>query len=121
MYTGNCESGFEPHAPGWKRGMEVFRWYEWMHDLGIHAEEVRGGGPHKGQGQGQGKGRGGKGGKGGPQRKGGGPGGQGGPRRPSSQPDPMTSTVQYIQAGLGQPGGMRQQRFRRPKPSRGFA
>jgi hypothetical protein len=33
----------------------------------------------------------------------------------------MTSTVQYIQAGLGQPGGMRQQRFRRPKPSRGFA
>jgi hypothetical protein len=33
----------------------------------------------------------------------------------------MTSTVQYIQAGLGQPGGMRPARFRRPKPSRGFA
>lgn len=104
---------FSELAPEWVQA--------WMHDLGINAEEVRGGGPHKGQGQGQGKGRGGKGGKGGPQRKGGGPGGQGGPRRPSSQPDPMTSTVQYIQAGLGQPGGMRQQRFRRPKPSRGFA
>lgn len=25
----------EPHAPGWKRGMEVFRWYEWMHDLAM--------------------------------------------------------------------------------------
>lgn len=25
----------EPHAPGWKHGMEVFRWYEWMHDLGM--------------------------------------------------------------------------------------
>ncbi|MCC7258945.1 MAG: pyridoxamine 5'-phosphate oxidase family protein [Gammaproteobacteria bacterium] len=24
-----------PHAPGWKRGMAVFRWYEWMHDLGL--------------------------------------------------------------------------------------
>jgi 23S rRNA pseudouridine2605 synthase len=101
----------------------------WMHDLGINAEEMRGGGGGQQQRQGgKGKGK-----HGGGQRKGGGPGGQGGQqgnrgqggqqgnRRPSSQPDPMTSTVQYIQAGLGQPGGMRQQRFRRPKPSRGFA
>lgn len=93
----------------------------WMHDLGINADEVRGGGGSGAQ-QRQGGGKG-KGGKHGGQRKGGGQGGQGqqGNRRPSSQPDPMTSTVQYIQAGLGQPGGMRQQRFRRPKPSRGFA
>lgn len=94
----------------------------WMHDLGVNAEEVRGGG-----GGGQQQRQGGKGKHGGGQRKGGGQGsghgqgGQQGNRRPSSQPDPMTSTVQYIQAGLGQPGGMRQQRFRRPKPSRGFA
>jgi 23S rRNA pseudouridine2605 synthase len=96
----------------------------WMHDLGINAEEVRGGG---GGGQQQRQGGKGKGKHGGGPRKGGGQGGgqgqggQQGNRRPSSQPDPMTSTVQYIQAGLGQPGGMRQQRFRRPKPSRGFA
>jgi 23S rRNA pseudouridine2605 synthase len=91
----------------------------WMHDLGINADEVRSGGG-AGAGKHPGKGRGGHNGTkgGGQQRKG---SGQGGPRRPSSQPDPMTSTVQYIQAGLGQPGGMRQQRFRRPKPSRGFA
>lgn len=25
----------EPHAPGWERGMAVFRWYEWMRDLGM--------------------------------------------------------------------------------------
>jgi nitroimidazol reductase NimA-like FMN-containing flavoprotein (pyridoxamine 5'-phosphate oxidase superfamily) len=25
----------EPHAAGWDRGMKVFRWYEWMHDLGM--------------------------------------------------------------------------------------
>ena len=25
----------EPHAPGWDRGMAVFRWYEWMADLGM--------------------------------------------------------------------------------------
>ena len=24
----------EPHAPGWDRGMEVFRWHEWVRDLG---------------------------------------------------------------------------------------
>jgi len=29
----------EPHAPGWKRGMEVFRWYEWMRDLGMDASK----------------------------------------------------------------------------------
>jgi hypothetical protein len=32
----------------------------------------------------------------------------------------MTSTVQYIQAGLGQPGGVRQHKLRRPKPPRGY-
>jgi nitroimidazol reductase NimA-like FMN-containing flavoprotein (pyridoxamine 5'-phosphate oxidase superfamily) len=25
----------EPHAPGWKHGMKIFRWYEWMHDLAM--------------------------------------------------------------------------------------
>lgn len=27
----------EPYAPGWERGMQVFRWYEWMRDLGMDA------------------------------------------------------------------------------------
>jgi 23S rRNA pseudouridine2605 synthase len=77
----------------------------WMHDLGIAAEEVRSkaGGGQRPQGQRKNKG----------QR-------QQGPR----QPDPLTSTVSYIAAG-GRPGGHRpgggqQQRFRRPKSSRGF-
>jgi nitroimidazol reductase NimA-like FMN-containing flavoprotein (pyridoxamine 5'-phosphate oxidase superfamily) len=25
----------EPHTPGWERGMAVFRWHEWMSDLGM--------------------------------------------------------------------------------------
>lgn len=25
----------EPHAEGWDHGMKVFRWYEWMSDLGM--------------------------------------------------------------------------------------
>jgi 23S rRNA pseudouridine2605 synthase len=76
----------------------------WMHDLGIGADEIRSGGqPRQGGNRNKGKG----------QR------GQGGGNRPPRQPDPMTSTVQYIAAGAGQPG-LRQQRFRRPKPSRGF-
>jgi 23S rRNA pseudouridine2605 synthase len=87
----------------------------WMHDLGIGADEVRGGGggqPRSGQGpRGKGKGPRGQGGSGGQ-------GGQG--NRPPRQPDPMTSTVQYIQAGLGQPGGVRQNKLRRPKPPRGY-
>ena len=29
----------EPHAPGWERGMEVFRWHEWMTDLGMDASQ----------------------------------------------------------------------------------
>ena len=29
----------EPHAPGWKRGMEIFRWHEWMSDLGMDARK----------------------------------------------------------------------------------
>lgn len=85
----------------------------WVHDLGMAAEELRGRGNGGGGGQRQQQGR--KGGK--PQRNG-----------PPRQPDPMTSTVSYIQAGHGQPGGARmgrggpnaQQRFRRPKPTRGF-
>jgi 23S rRNA pseudouridine2605 synthase len=76
----------------------------WMHDLGIGADEVRGAGQQR-QGAGRNKGK--------------GPRGQGGGNRPPRQPDPMTSTVQYIAAGSGQPG-MRQPHFRRPKPSRGF-
>ncbi len=27
----------EPHAPGWERGMKVFRWHEWVTDLGMDA------------------------------------------------------------------------------------
>jgi 23S rRNA pseudouridine2605 synthase len=77
----------------------------WMHDLGIGADEVRSGGQQQRQGGGRNKGKG--------QR------GPGGPNRPPRQPDPMTSTVQYIAAGTGQPG-LRQPHFRRPKPSRGF-
>jgi 23S rRNA pseudouridine2605 synthase len=80
----------------------------WMHDLGIGVDEVRGGGGGP-QRSGQGK-----------KHKQRGQGGQGGGNRPPRQPDPMTSTVQYIAAGAGQPG-LRQNRFRRPKPSRGFA
>lgn len=64
-------------APEWVRA--------WMHDLGIAEEEVRG----KGGGDRQ-PGRGGR--KSKPQRQG-----------PPRQPDPMTSTVQYIAAG-GRPG-----------------
>ena len=29
----------EPHAPGWKHGMEIFRWHEWMSDLGMDARK----------------------------------------------------------------------------------
>ena len=29
----------EPHAEGWERGMAVFRWYEWMTDLGMDASK----------------------------------------------------------------------------------
>lgn len=29
----------EPHAPGWDRGMQVFRWHEWMVDLGKDASK----------------------------------------------------------------------------------
>jgi 23S rRNA pseudouridine2605 synthase len=78
----------------------------WMHDLGIGVDEVRAGG---GQQHRQGGGR----------NKGKGPRGQGGGNRPPRQPDPMTSTVQYIAAGAGQPG-LRPSHFRRPKPPRGF-
>ena len=29
----------EPHAPGWDHGMKIFRWYEWMHDLGMDTSQ----------------------------------------------------------------------------------
>lgn len=29
----------EPHAPGWEHGMNVFRWHEWMSDLGMDASK----------------------------------------------------------------------------------
>lgn len=25
----------EPHSPGWEHGMQIFRWHEWMSDLGM--------------------------------------------------------------------------------------
>jgi 23S rRNA pseudouridine2605 synthase len=80
----------------------------WLHDLGIGIDEMRsrsgpGGGQHR-QGGGQGNG-------GGRNKR--------PPRQPSSQPDPMTSTVSYIAAG-GRPGSNPQRRFRPGKPRRGF-
>jgi 23S rRNA pseudouridine2605 synthase len=63
-------------SPEWVRA--------WMHDLGIAEDEVRGKGGGRPQGQGGRKNK--------PQRQG-----------PPRQPDPMTSTVQYIIAG-GRPG-----------------
>jgi len=67
---------FSELSPEWVRA--------WMHDLGITEEEVRGkgGGRHQAPGGRKNK----------PQRQG-----------PPRQPDPMTSTVQYIAAG-GRPG-----------------
>jgi nitroimidazol reductase NimA-like FMN-containing flavoprotein (pyridoxamine 5'-phosphate oxidase superfamily) len=29
----------EPHAAGWERGMQIFRWHEWMRDLGMDASK----------------------------------------------------------------------------------
>jgi len=69
---------FSELSPEWVRA--------WMHDLGIGEEEVRG----KGGGGGRPQQQGGR--KNKPQRQG-----------PPRQPDPMTSTVQYIAAG-GRPG-----------------
>jgi 23S rRNA pseudouridine2605 synthase len=67
---------FSELSPEWVRA--------WMHDLGIGEDEVRGKGGGKPQGQGGRKNK--------PPRQG-----------PPRQPDPMTSTVQYIIAG-GRPG-----------------
>jgi 23S rRNA pseudouridine2605 synthase len=68
---------FSELSPEWVRA--------WMHDLGIGEDEVRGkAGGARPPGQGSRKGK--------PQRQG-----------PPRQPDPMTSTVQYIIAG-GRPG-----------------
>lgn len=38
QYFGRAEI-IEPHAPGWERGMEIFRWHEWMRDLGMDASK----------------------------------------------------------------------------------
>jgi len=87
-------------APGWVEA--------WLHDLGIGSEAVRSwqGGQRRSDGARRGKPPGGRAG--------------GAPR----QPDPMTSTVSYIANGT-HPGSPRvnpglQNRFRRPKPGRGF-
>ncbi|MEF9996806.1 MAG: pseudouridine synthase, partial [Burkholderiaceae bacterium] len=86
----------------------------WMHDLGVGSEESRAGGGAKPSGvkpQGAGKSRGGK-----PGRN----GASGSGKSQSRQPDPMTSTVNYIAAG-GMPGMPRgQARPRRGKVGRGF-
>ena len=88
-------------APGWVEA--------WLHDLGIGSElraRTGGGGQRRPDGARRGKPSGGR------------PGG------PSRQPDPMTSTVSYIANGThphsprANPG--MQNRFRRPKPGRGF-
>jgi 23S rRNA pseudouridine2605 synthase len=81
----------------------------WMHDLGIGTEELRSERP-----QGQGKPGGGK--KRRDRRRGEGKAAA----SFSRQPDPMLSTtVNYIVAGHGQPGGAAQ-RFRRTRGGRGF-
>jgi hypothetical protein len=52
-----------------------------------------------------------------------GPRGRGKPQggnRPSKQPDPLTSSVNYIAAGHGLPNNGRPARFKRGKPNRGF-
>jgi 23S rRNA pseudouridine2605 synthase len=88
-------------APGWVEA--------WLHDLGIGSDAMRSrpaGGPRRPDGPRRGKPSGGR------------PGG------PARQPDPMTSTVSYIANGThphsprANPG--LQNRFRRPKPGRGF-
>jgi 23S rRNA pseudouridine2605 synthase len=88
-------------APGWVEA--------WLHDLGIGSEAIRGrpaGGQRRPDGARRGK-----------------PPGGGRPGA-SRQPDPMTSTVSYIANGThphsprANPG--LQNRFRRPKPGRGF-
>ena len=61
--------------------------------------------PGQGQGQGQGQGRG----KGKPQGN-----------RPPKQPDPLTSSVNYIAAGHGLPNNGRPARFKRGKPQRTY-
>jgi 23S rRNA pseudouridine2605 synthase len=77
----------------------------WLHDLGMGVDEVRGR-----SGQGGGHRQGGQAGNGGGRNK-------RPQRQPSSQPDPMLSTVSYIAAG-GRPGANPQRRFRPGKPPR---
>jgi len=112
----------------------------WVHDLGMSLDEVRArggqpggkprnkGGPNRGRPQGPNLGVQGQSytplsgygqqpsfGQGGPGRNRGKPA----VARPSRQPDPMTSSVNYIAAGHGLPNNGRPARFRRGKPPRG--
>lgn len=114
----------------------------WVHDLGIPIDEVRarsGGQPGGKRGKG-GPGRGRPSGPGqsqqpiGPMSGGYGAPGSFGPaghgmgrgrgkstgNRPPKQPDPMTSSVNYIAAGHGLPNNGRPARFKRGKPQRGY-
>jgi nitroimidazol reductase NimA-like FMN-containing flavoprotein (pyridoxamine 5'-phosphate oxidase superfamily) len=38
QYFGTAEI-IEPHAPGWDRGMQIFRWRPWMEDLGMDTSQ----------------------------------------------------------------------------------
>jgi 23S rRNA pseudouridine2605 synthase len=83
--------------------------------------QSQGYGQGQGQGQGQGRGQGYGQGQGQPRGQGQGPArGRGKPQgnRPPRQPDPMTSSVNYIAAGHGLPNNGRPARFKRGKPPR---
>ena len=92
--------------------------------MGVHGQSytpISGYGQSQGYGQGQGpRGQGGQG--QGQRGQGQGQRGQGKPQgnRPPRQPDPMTSSVNYIAAGHGLPNNGRPARFRRGKPQRTY-
>jgi 23S rRNA pseudouridine2605 synthase len=115
------------------RSLARGRWLElspdwvqaWLHDLGVGSDELRtrpqGGGGNRPSGNGRpfGSNGGGGGGQGRGKRPNGKPGGGG----PSRQPDPMTSTVNYIANGRhpsSPPSAGPGARFRRFKAPRGF-
>jgi hypothetical protein len=89
--------------------------------MGVHGQSyspISGYGQSQGYGQGQGQRGPGQGQRGQAQ----GQRGQGKPQgnRPPRQPDPMTSSVNYIAAGHGLPNNGRPARFRRGKPQRTY-
>jgi len=94
--------------------------------MGVHGQSytpISGYGQSQGYGQGQGQRGQGQGQRGQGQGQGQGQGrGQGKPQgnRPPRQPDPMTSSVNYIAAGHGLPNNGRPARFRRGKPQRTY-